>query len=134
MIFIFVKQRRWKQTRFLNTEISGRGDWLSINTTRIFVGTVPTFKLRILIVENVGSQNFYKQLIVGSTKILTNSLTFWLTHVYKFILILFKNIFLINIKTSTGSPDYKDYLRLQWVRVNKSWFHYSLLCAWCFLA
>ena len=54
----------------------GGMNWLSINTTQIFVGTMPTFKLRIFIFDNVGNQNFYKELIVESTKILTNSLTF----------------------------------------------------------
>ena len=33
-----------------------------------FLGTVPTFGFRISIVANVRSQNFYEELIVGSTK------------------------------------------------------------------
>ena len=47
-----------------------------------FLGTVPTFGFRISIVENVRSQNFYEELIVGSTRILSILITFRMTHVF----------------------------------------------------
>ena len=53
---MIVEKRRLKLTRILITEKVV--NWLSLNTFRIFFGTVPTFGFRILVVENVGSQNF----------------------------------------------------------------------------
>ena len=46
------------QTTLFNYKKVRKGDWLSLNTSRIFFGTVPTFGFKILIVENVRSQNF----------------------------------------------------------------------------